>query len=77
MFTPTLSVLEVVFTKTKNRGVVIIDDYGTRTCPGVFKTVNEFFFTSSRFGFFIRVKFDSKSKVYRENRQRLIVFVRI
>ena len=38
----TLSVLEVVLPKLKTGGVVIIDDYGTRTCPGVFKAVNEF-----------------------------------
>ena len=38
----TLSVLKSVWPKLNRGGVVIIDDYGTTTCPGVFQAVNEF-----------------------------------
>ena len=43
LYEPTIQTLSLIYDKIVNGGVIVFDDYGFETCPGVTQAVNEFF----------------------------------
>lgn len=42
LYQPTLDSLEFFYPRTTPGGIIILDDYGFTTCPGAFRSANEF-----------------------------------